>query len=88
MGAADELVERIDLPCWSACCARDRSPRRLAVLPENTLAAFELAIRMGADFVEFDVHNDLSVTHDPTAAPVSCTRSSQRCSTSATAASA
>ena len=34
-------------------------------LPENTLPAFELAIRMGADFVEFDVHNDLSVTHDP-----------------------
>jgi glycerophosphoryl diester phosphodiesterase len=34
-------------------------------LPENTLQAFELAIRMGADFVEFDVHNDLSVTHDP-----------------------
>jgi glycerophosphoryl diester phosphodiesterase len=33
--------------------------------PENTLPAFELAIGMGADFVEFDVHNDLSVTHDP-----------------------
>ena len=32
--------------------------------PENTLAAFALAIEMGADFVEFDVHNDLSVTHD------------------------
>jgi glycerophosphoryl diester phosphodiesterase len=32
--------------------------------PENTLPAFELAIEMGADYVEFDVHNDLSVTHD------------------------
>jgi glycerophosphoryl diester phosphodiesterase len=32
--------------------------------PENTLPAFERAIEVGADFVEFDVHNDLSVTHD------------------------
>jgi glycerophosphoryl diester phosphodiesterase len=32
--------------------------------PENTLPAFELAIEMGADYVELDVHNDLSVTHD------------------------
>ena len=35
-----------------------------AYLPENTLPAFERAIELGADFVEFDVHNDLSVTHD------------------------
>jgi glycerophosphoryl diester phosphodiesterase len=38
-------------------------------LPENTLAAFERAIEMGADYVEFDVHPDadsrLVVTHDP-----------------------
>ena len=34
-------------------------------LPENTLPAFERAIELGADFVELDVHNDLSVTHDP-----------------------
>jgi glycerophosphoryl diester phosphodiesterase len=33
-------------------------------LPENTLPAFERAIAVGADYVEFDVHNDLSVTHD------------------------
>lgn len=33
-------------------------------LPENTLPAFERAIEMGADYVEFDVHADLSVTHD------------------------
>ncbi len=33
-------------------------------VPENTLPAFERAIGMGADYVEFDVHNDLSVTHD------------------------
>ena len=33
-------------------------------LPENTIPAFELAIEMGADYVELDVHNDLSVTHD------------------------
>ncbi len=33
-------------------------------LPENTLSAFERAIDLGADFVELDVHNDLSVTHD------------------------
>jgi glycerophosphoryl diester phosphodiesterase len=32
--------------------------------PENTLPAFERAIAIGADYVEFDVHNDLSVTHD------------------------
>ena len=37
-------------------------------LPENTLPAFERAIEMGADYVEFDVHGDrdggLVVTHD------------------------
>jgi glycerophosphoryl diester phosphodiesterase len=33
--------------------------------PENTLPAFELAIELGADYVELDVHNDLSVTHPP-----------------------
>jgi glycerophosphoryl diester phosphodiesterase len=33
-------------------------------LPENTLPAFERAIEVGSDYVEFDVHNDLSVTHD------------------------
>jgi glycerophosphoryl diester phosphodiesterase len=33
-------------------------------LPENTLPAFERAIDVGADFVEFDVWPDLSVTHD------------------------
>jgi glycerophosphoryl diester phosphodiesterase len=33
--------------------------------PENTIAAFERAIEIGADYVELDVHNDLSVTHDP-----------------------
>jgi glycerophosphoryl diester phosphodiesterase len=32
--------------------------------PENTLPAFERAIEMGADFVEFDVHNGLEVTHE------------------------
>lgn len=38
-------------------------------LPENTLAAFERAIGLGADFVELDVHarpdGELVVTHDP-----------------------
>jgi glycerophosphoryl diester phosphodiesterase len=38
-------------------------------LPENTLPAFELAIEVGADFVEFDVHaaddGALVVKHDP-----------------------
>jgi glycerophosphoryl diester phosphodiesterase len=33
-------------------------------LPENTLPAFERAIEVGADYVELDVHSDLSVTHD------------------------
>lgn len=40
-----------------------------AELPENTLPAFERAIEVGADFVEFDVHADregrLLVSHDP-----------------------
>ena len=35
-----------------------------AELPENTLPAFERAIELGADYVEFDVWNDLNVTHD------------------------
>ena len=34
-----------------------------AELPENTLPAFERAIELGADFVEFDVWNGLEVTH-------------------------
>jgi glycerophosphoryl diester phosphodiesterase len=38
-------------------------------LPENTLPAFQRAIEVGADFVEFDVHStsrgELVVTHDP-----------------------
>ena len=38
-------------------------------LPENTLAAFERAIAIGADAIELDVHADaagrLVVTHDP-----------------------
>lgn len=34
-------------------------------LPENTLPAFERAIEVGADYVELDVWNDLSVTHGP-----------------------
>ncbi len=42
-------------------------------LPENTLPAFERAIEVGADYVEFDVHADtdgrLVVTHDPPRAP-------------------
>jgi glycerophosphoryl diester phosphodiesterase len=33
-------------------------------LPENTLPAFERAIEIGADFVEFDVWPGLVVTHD------------------------
>jgi glycerophosphoryl diester phosphodiesterase len=36
-----------------------------AELPENTLPAFERAIEIGADYVEFDVHDGLDVTHDP-----------------------
>lgn len=38
-----------------------------AELPENTLAAFERAIELGADFIEFDVWNGLEVTHGPPA---------------------
>lgn len=38
-------------------------------LPENTLPAFERAIELGADYVEFDIHatsrGALVVTHDP-----------------------
>jgi glycerophosphoryl diester phosphodiesterase len=43
-----------------------------AELPENTLPAFERAIELGADFVEFDVHarrnGELVVAHDRPAA--------------------
>ena len=53
-----------------------RCPRRATVLviahrgasaelPENTLPAFERAIEIGADYVEFDVWNGLEVTHAP-----------------------
>jgi glycerophosphoryl diester phosphodiesterase len=42
-------------------------------LPENTLPAFERAIEVGADYVEFDVHADrdgrLVVSHDPPRRP-------------------
>jgi glycerophosphoryl diester phosphodiesterase len=42
-------------------------------LPENTMPAFERAIEIGADYVEFDVHADregrLVVTHDPPRRP-------------------
>ncbi|MGN6799821.1 MAG: glycerophosphodiester phosphodiesterase [Gaiellaceae bacterium] len=34
-----------------------------AELPENTLPAFERAIEIGADYIEFDVWNRLEVTH-------------------------
>jgi glycerophosphoryl diester phosphodiesterase len=34
-----------------------------AELPENTLAAFERAIEIGADYLELDVWNALEVTH-------------------------
>jgi glycerophosphoryl diester phosphodiesterase len=40
-------------------------------LPENTLPAFERAIELGADYVEFDVRNELQVTHDRPARGVS-----------------
>ena len=36
-----------------------------AELPENTLEAFERAIEIGADFIEFDVWDAAAVTHDP-----------------------
>jgi len=36
-----------------------------AELPENTLPAFERAVEMGADYIEFDVWNGLEVTHAP-----------------------
>jgi glycerophosphoryl diester phosphodiesterase len=35
-----------------------------AELPENTLPAFERAVEIGADYVEFDVWPDLTVSHD------------------------
>ena len=35
-----------------------------AELTENTMPAFERAIGLGADYVEFDVWNRLEVTHD------------------------
>lgn len=47
-----------------------------AVLPENTLPAFEYAIEAGADFIEFDLavtkDNVLVVSHDPVLNPRIC----------------
>lgn len=49
-------------------CAAHRGGAALA--PENSLLAFEKAVAVGADFVEFDVHltadGDVAVIHDPT----------------------
>lgn len=43
-------------------------------LPENTIAAFERAIEMGADFVEFDVRvtrdGELVIAHNPVRLPL------------------
>ena len=48
-----------------------------AVLPENTLPAFEYAIKAGVDVVELDLavtrDDVLVVSHDPTINPVICT---------------
>lgn len=48
-----------------------------AVLPENTMPAFEYAVRSGVDFVELDLavtrDNVLVVSHDPHINPVICT---------------
>lgn len=48
-----------------------------AVLPENTLPAFEYAIEVGADAIELDLavtrDNVLVVSHDPTLNPAICT---------------
>jgi glycerophosphoryl diester phosphodiesterase len=48
-----------------------------AVLPENTLPAFEYAIAAGADAIELDLavtrDNVLVVSHDPTLNPAICT---------------
>ena len=58
--------------------------------PENTLPAFERAIALGADFVEFDVHaardGALVVCHDP-APRRAASRASRRCSRSCAAGS-
>ena len=54
-------------------------------LPENTLPAFERAIELGADYVEFDVHaiaTTSRVTHDRTPRRRHTPRST-RCSSSA-----
>ena len=49
-----------------------------AELPENTLPAFERAIELGADFVEFDVHarpdGELVVSHDQPASSATVPR--------------
>ena len=61
-----------------------------AELPENTLPAFERAIELGADFVEFDVHADRDgrSSSRTTRRARRATRRSRRCSTSAAAGSA
>ena len=71
LAAADELVD-----ATRPGGRREAPPLTLVIahrgacweLPENTLAAFERAIELGADFVEFDVHatsdGGLVVCHD------------------------
>jgi glycerophosphoryl diester phosphodiesterase len=48
-----------------------------ARFPENTLPAFDYAIKAGVDAIEFDLHatkdNVLVVSHDPTLKPPICT---------------
>src|SRR5688572_12645390 len=48
-----------------------------AILPENTMPAFEYAIKAGVDVLELDLavtkDNVVVVSHDPTINPVICT---------------
>ena len=68
MGYCSEAADlsEVALPARGLCAHRGAS----ATHPENTLAAFREAIRLGAQMIEFDVYvtvdKELVIMHDPT----------------------
>lgn len=66
IGACTRSTDSIQLPKRGICAHRGA----MEVKPENTLAAFREAVRLGAQMIEFDVRltkdEHLVILHDPT----------------------